>query len=127
MSDGQPIETVPIRGFEFFEPVSLGPESRIRRRRRPAADIGRVFGGKPVAVLGALPGGIGTVLSQNAWLPVLRTLETMPRYGGRLIVSCAGSVFDGGGWLASDTTKEQLRQFIEGFVAFVLRVLGLER
>jgi hypothetical protein len=29
---------------------------------RPSADIGRVFGGKPVAVLGASPGGFGTVL-----------------------------------------------------------------
>ena len=24
MSDGQPIETVPIRGFEFFEPLACG-------------------------------------------------------------------------------------------------------
>lgn len=24
MSDGQPIETMPIRGFEFFEPVACG-------------------------------------------------------------------------------------------------------
>ena len=30
---------------------------------RPAADIGRVFGGKPVALFGASPGGFGTVLS----------------------------------------------------------------
>jgi hypothetical protein len=76
---------------------------------RPPADIGRVFGGKPVAVLGASPGGFGTVLSQNAWLPVLRTLGTTPWYGGRILVSRAGSVFDEAGRLASDTTKEQLR------------------
>jgi len=50
----------------------------------------------------------------------------MPWYGGRLLVPHAGSVFDGGGWLASDATKEQLRQFIERFVAFVRRVHGLE-
>jgi len=41
---------------------------------RPPADIQRVFGGKPVALIGASPGGFGTILSQNAWLPVLRTL-----------------------------------------------------
>src|SRR3546814_9200020 len=46
---------------------------------RPAADIARVFGGKPVAVIGASPGGFGTQLGQNAWLPVLRTLGTAPR------------------------------------------------
>jgi chromate reductase len=93
---------------------------------RPPADIGRVFGGKPVAVLGASPGGFGTVLSQNAWLPVLRTLGTAPWHGGRLLVSRAGSVFDEAGRLASDTTNEQLRQFIEGFIAFVRRVRDLE-
>src|SRR5205085_10874373 len=60
---------------------------------RPAADIARVFGGKPVAIAGASPGGFGTVLSQNAWLPVFRTLgaELWP---GRLLGSRAGSVFD---------------------------------
>src|ERR1700682_3371162 len=68
------------------------------------------------AVLGASPGGFGTVLSQHAWLPVLRTLGTTPWHGGRLLVSRAWSVFDEAGRLASDTTKEQLRQFIEGFV-----------
>ncbi len=61
---------------------------------RPPADIPRVFHGKPVAVIGASPGGFGTVLSQNAWLPVLRTLRTEPWFGGRLLVSRAGDVFD---------------------------------
>src|SRR5216683_7475771 len=43
---------------------------------RPPVDILRVFGGKPVAIIGASPGGFGTILSQEAWLPVLRTLGT---------------------------------------------------
>jgi chromate reductase, NAD(P)H dehydrogenase (quinone) len=88
---------------------------------RPPADIGRVFGGKPVAILGASPGAFGTLLSQNAWLPVLWTLGTMPWYGRRLLVSRAGDVFDEAGSLTNDATKEQLRQFIEGFVAFIRR------
>src|SRR3546814_14099357 len=54
---------------------------------RPAADIARVFGGKPVAVIGASPGGFGTQPGQNAWLPVLRTLGPAPRLAGRLRVS----------------------------------------
>ena len=41
---------------------------------RPSSDIARVFGGKPVALIGASPGNFGTILSQAAWLPVLRTL-----------------------------------------------------
>src|SRR5205807_756452 len=41
---------------------------------RPSSDIKRVFGGKPFATMGASAGGFGTILSQTAWLPVLRTL-----------------------------------------------------
>jgi NAD(P)H-dependent FMN reductase len=37
---------------------------------RPPADISRVFGCKPVGLIGASPGGFGTILSQEAWLPV---------------------------------------------------------
>src|SRR5207249_8069761 len=61
---------------------------------RPPSDIARVFGGKPVAIIGASPGGFGTILSQNAWLPVFRTLGADLWAGGRLLVSRAGSVFD---------------------------------
>jgi NAD(P)H-dependent FMN reductase len=86
---------------------------------RPPADIPRIFGRKPVAVIGASPGGFGTILSQNAWLPVLRTLGTRPWFGGSLLVSRAGSVFDEAGRIVNDTTKEQLRHFIEGYVTFV--------
>jgi NAD(P)H-dependent FMN reductase len=86
---------------------------------RPPADIPRIFGGRPVAVIGASPGGFGTILSQDAWLPVLRTLGTRPWFEGRILVSRAGTVFDETGRIVSDTTKEQLRNFIEGYVAFV--------
>jgi chromate reductase, NAD(P)H dehydrogenase (quinone) len=85
---------------------------------RPAADIKRVFGGKPVAVIGASPGGFGTILSQNAWLPVLRTLETQPWFGGRLMVSRAQNVFDANGEMTDPKIHEQLKQFVEGFVQF---------
>ncbi|MEE2691211.1 MAG: NADPH-dependent FMN reductase [Pseudomonadota bacterium] len=88
---------------------------------RPASDIGRIFGGKPVAVLGASPGGFGTILSQNAWLPVLRTLGTKPWFGGRLMVSRAHTVFDEKGDLVDDKAREQLRKFVEGFADFIRR------
>ena len=86
---------------------------------RPPADIKRVFRGKPVALLGASPGGYGTILSQNAWLPVLRTLGAELWSGRRMLVSRAESVFDQDGRLTDQKTKEQLRSFMEGFVAFV--------
>ena len=71
---------------------------RLQERDRLAveatADIKRVFGGKPIAIIGASPGGFGTVLSQSAWLPVLRTLGATIWTGPRLAVSRAGTVFD---------------------------------
>jgi len=92
---------------------------------RPPADISRVFGSKPVALIGASPGGFGTILNQEAWLPVLRTLGTRPWFGGRLLVSRAATVFDESGRIVNDATKEQLRQFIDGFVTFVRSVPGM--
>ena len=85
---------------------------------RPPADIPRVFANRPVAVIGASPGGFGTLLAQNAWLPVLRTLGTRPWFGGRLAVSRAGGVFDAQGQLADEATRKALQQFLAGFVAF---------
>lgn len=86
---------------------------------RPPADIKAVFGGKPVALIGASPGPFGTILSQSAWLPVLRTLGTKPWFGARLMVSRAQSVFDESGNLTDDAVHKQLEQFLRGFVQFV--------
>jgi NAD(P)H-dependent FMN reductase len=86
---------------------------------RPPADIPRIFGNRPIAVIGASPGGFGTILAQNGWLPVLRTLGTQPWFGGRLLVSRAGSVFDDSGEMVDEKMKAQLQQFLDGFVKFV--------
>ena len=88
---------------------------------RPPADIARVFGNRPVAVMGASPGGFGTILAQNAWLPVLRTLGTRPWFGGRLMVSRAGQVFNEAGEMVDEKIKAQLQQFLQGFVEFLDR------
>ena len=85
---------------------------------RPPADITRVFGGKPVALMGASPGGFGTILSQNAWLPVLRTLGVDFWTEGRLLVSRAQTLFQEDGTIADQKIREQLRTFLHGFAAF---------
>jgi chromate reductase, NAD(P)H dehydrogenase (quinone) len=94
---------------------------------RPPADIPRVFRGKPVALIGASPGGFGTILSQNAWLPVLRTLGAQMWSEGRLLVSRAPSVFAADGALADAKTEDALRKFLEGFVRFVERTAPAKR
>jgi NAD(P)H-dependent FMN reductase len=85
---------------------------------RPASDIGRVFGGRRVAVIGTSPGQWGTVLSQAAWLPVLRTLGTEPWWGGRLQLARARTLFDEEGKLVDEEVRGRLRKFVEGFAGF---------
>src|SRR5450432_1444828 len=86
---------------------------------RPSEDIKRIFGNRPVALIGASPGGFGTILSQAAWLPVLRTLGTRPWFGARLLVSKAQTVFDQQGGIQDAQVREQLQHFLLGFVSFV--------
>jgi len=91
---------------------------------RPAADMRRVFGDRPLAIIGATPGPGGTILAQAAWLPVLRTLGVRLFTGGRLQISSAGKVFDAEGRLVDDATRERLRSFMAGFCAFAANVAG---
>ncbi|HXV30217.1 MAG TPA: NADPH-dependent FMN reductase [Sinorhizobium sp.] len=89
---------------------------------RPAADIRKVFGGRPFALAGASPGSFGTILSQNAWLSVMRTLGADLWSGKRLMVPKAGTLFDGDGMLIDDGTRERLRGFVEAFADYVAAV-----
>jgi len=86
---------------------------------RPNSDVKRVFGDRPVAVIGASPGGFGTTLSQVAWLPVLRYLGTRPWFGGRLMVSRVANLVDGAGELNDSPTLQRLQEYLKGFVAFI--------
>ena len=86
---------------------------------RPSSEIPKIFGDRPVAVIGASQGGFGTILAQNGWLPVLRTLRTRHWLGGRLMVSRAQQVFDESGALQDDAIRTQLDNFLTGFARFV--------
>jgi len=86
---------------------------------RPSSDIVRVFGGKPVGVIGTSPGRFGTLLSQTAWLQVLRTLGADHWNGGRLVVSGAGALFDAEGNLTDFETRQRLGNYLSGFVAHI--------
>ena len=86
---------------------------------RPPSDIRKVFGDRPVALIGASPGGFGTILAQEAWLAVLRTLGTRPWFGGRLMASRAHTLFDAAGELTDAALRKQLTEFMQGFASFV--------
>ncbi|HEU4663075.1 MAG TPA: NADPH-dependent FMN reductase [Dokdonella sp.] len=86
---------------------------------RPAADIARVFGDRPFALIGASQGGFGTILSQAAWLPVLRKLGARHWAGGTLMVSRATQVFDDSGALRDEAIRQQLGDFVRGFADWI--------
>ena len=89
---------------------------------RPAADLPLVFANRPVAVMGASPGGFGTLLAQNAWLPLPHTLRARPWFGGRLVAPRAGHVFNDAGELVDEAVRNQLREFVRGFARFIQSV-----
>jgi NAD(P)H-dependent FMN reductase len=86
---------------------------------RPPGDVPRIWRGKPVGLIGASPSSYGTLLSQTAWLQVLRTLGTRPYFGASLYVGNATKVFDAAGKLVDDTIRERLRRYMHGFAEFV--------
>lgn len=86
---------------------------------RPDAGEPHVLKGKPVALLGASASGFGTILSQAAWLPVLRTLRMRLWVGnGPFYVSSAGTVIEQG--VVTDAElKQRLADYIAAFAAHV--------
>lgn len=90
---------------------------------RPADDIPRVFGGLPVGMIGASPGRFGTLLSQNAWLAVLKTLGTRPWFGQSLYLSGAHRLFDASGSLTDEESRKRVQAYVAGFAEFVSATL----
>jgi NAD(P)H-dependent FMN reductase len=88
---------------------------------RPPADAARVFKGRPFALLGASPGNFGTILSQTAWLPILRTLNAHYWMGPKLMVSRAQAAFDASGKLIDQETAKKLGEFLQGFATFAAK------
>jgi NAD(P)H-dependent FMN reductase len=86
---------------------------------RPTPGMASVFPDRPLALIGASPGGFGTVLSQAHWLPVLRVLGVRLWSGPKLLVSRAGSVFGADGTLQDEAIRKQLTEFVQGFAHFV--------
>lgn len=86
---------------------------------RPPDDIDRVFGNRPVGIMGATPGMGGTRLSQTAWLPVVRALGMSPWFGETLFLSNASQVFDKTGVLVDEKVTRRLAAYMSGFAAFI--------
>jgi chromate reductase, NAD(P)H dehydrogenase (quinone) len=86
---------------------------------RPPADAARVFRGRPLAMIGASPGGFGTLLSQTAWLQVLRQLGVQLWGGRRMMVARAHTLIDESGELADVPTRKQLAELVQEYAAYL--------
>ena len=84
---------------------------------RPAADIARVFRGRPVAIMGATPGPGGTALSQRRGCPLCAARHAAVVRGPGADID-AGRVFDSDGRVADAATRQRIRTFVEGFAVF---------
>jgi len=85
---------------------------------RPVEGEGSVFAGKPLALMGATPGGLGTALSQTAWLPTLRDLRLVYwTGGGNFRLSRASEEISDG--RLSESKMAALEKFMGSFAAFV--------
>ncbi|MBN1239169.1 MAG: NAD(P)H-dependent oxidoreductase [Gammaproteobacteria bacterium] len=83
---------------------------------RPPSDVPHVLRGKLVALIGATPGGGGTMLAQAAWLPVLRTLRMrLWTGGGPFYVSQAAKSFDDT-TLTDPDVEKRLQDYLAAFV-----------
>ena len=82
------------------------------------ADSKKVYYGRPFALLGATPGGLATLGSQNAWLPILKKLGAQVWSGGSIMLSRAPSLMDASGEYTDEVTRKLLAEFVAGFAAF---------
>jgi chromate reductase, NAD(P)H dehydrogenase (quinone) len=76
-----------------------------------------VLNGLPVALMGATPGGLGTVNAQAACLPIFRSLRMQLWVtGGGLMVSSAYQKLNENGELQDDSLREQIETYLNGFI-----------
>ena len=88
---------------------------------RPNRDIPRVFGGLPVAIMGATPGRGGTFLAQAAWLPVFHALGVRLFNARAIYLSNAGAMFDQNNVLSDPDTRTRVDKFVHAFAEFVAK------
>ena len=86
---------------------------------RPPQDQARVFGSKPVGLMGASLGPFGTVNAQTAWLPVFRVINMRVWFGKQLYVGEAMNLFDESGNLVDENTKKRVASYMSAFAEHV--------
>lgn len=84
---------------------------------RPAGELRQLFGGRPLALMGASPGGFGTLLAQAAWLPVLKSLGVQVWPGRSLMLSRAHQSIGADGEIVDEAALKTIADFVAGYAA----------
>ena len=87
---------------------------------RPYGDS--AWNGKPVAVMGASIGAIGTARAQYHLRQVFVFLNMFPINQPEVMISNAGERFDAQGNLTDETTKKLIRQLLQSVVDWTRRL-----
>lgn len=84
---------------------------------RPAGELRQLFGGRPLALMGASPSGFGTLLAQAAWLPVLKSLGVTVWTGKSLMLSRAHQSIGADGEIVDEAALKTIADFVAGYAA----------
>ena len=84
---------------------------------RPPKEMGSTFSGRPLALAGATPGGLGTALAQAGSLTVLRQLKVR-LFPDHLRVSSASDRLNSEGKPDAELAK-QLERWLQAYVRFI--------
>ena len=84
---------------------------------RPPKEMGPTFSGRPLALAGATPGGLGTALAQAGSLTVLRQLKVR-LFPDHLRVSSASDRLNSEGKPDAELAK-QLERWLQAYVRFI--------
>lgn len=84
---------------------------------RPAGELRQLFGGRPLALMGASPGGFGTLLAQAAWLPVLKSLGVQVWPGKSMVLSRAHQTIGADGEIVDEAALKTIADFVAGYAA----------
>ena len=87
---------------------------------RPYGDS--AWNGKPVALMGASIGAIGTARAQYHLRQVFVFLNMFPINQPEVMISNAGERFDAGGNLTDETTKKLIRQLLQSLADWTRRL-----
>jgi chromate reductase len=87
---------------------------------RPYGDS--AWNGKPVALMGASIGAIGTARAQYHLRQVFVFLNMFPINQPEVMISNAGERFDAGGNLTDETTKKLVRQLLQSLADWTRRL-----